>query len=346
MASSKPQHVLCSTHVTTEQAEKYDRVAEKIWDRILAPTGGFSLEQRMQLHLPIQEGGFSVGGTSLRAEAAYVAGNMAAWGEIQAAAGAVGVEALQRLTPSIVEALDKASTNVATAAGAPEALQWRTDRPMATKGKQKEWTRAIAAKMKKELLAKAPRRQAVAIQSSTDPDAGYWLSVATDESHKMADAQCLNASVRRMGMPVHEGKEAQRTCGNVTANGSRYGQQLDAEGHPAATCECGCAYERQHDAIRDLLCRRLASDLSATTTIEQRISGMHEEAAEGARLDVAVSRIGTATEYLDVAVVDAFSATAATEVCRARKGGTAAREIENKKRQHIPPEPAPHPLHH
>ena len=89
-------------------------------------------------------------------------------------------------------------------------------------------------------------------------------------------------------------------------------------------------------AIRDLLLRRLASDLSATTTIEQRISGMHEDAAEGARLDVAVSRIGVATEYLDVAVVDAYSATAATEVCRARKGGIAAREIENKKRQKYP----------
>ena len=85
--------------MTKEQAEKYDRVAEKIWDRILAPKGGFNNEQCMQLHLPIQEGGFSVGGASLRAEAAYVAGIMAAWSEIQAAAGAVGVEALQRLTP-------------------------------------------------------------------------------------------------------------------------------------------------------------------------------------------------------------------------------------------------------
>ena len=65
--------------------------------------------------------------------------------------------------------------------------------------------------MKKELLAKAPRRQAVAIQSATDPDAGYWLSVATEESHKMANAQFLKASARRMGMPVHEGKEAQCT---------------------------------------------------------------------------------------------------------------------------------------
>ena len=107
LASTKPQHVLRSTRVTKEQAEKYDRVAEKIWDRILAPKNGLSNEQRMQLHLPIQEGGFSVGGASLRAEAAYVAGNMAAWSEIQAAAGAVGVEALQRLTPPIVDALDK-----------------------------------------------------------------------------------------------------------------------------------------------------------------------------------------------------------------------------------------------
>ena len=139
----------------------------------------------------------------------------------------------------------------------------------------------------------------------------------------MADAQFLKASARRMGMPVHEGKEAQCTCGNVKANGSRCGKQLDAEGHHAAICECGGAYERQHDAIRDLLLRRLASGLSATATIGQRISGMHADAAEGVRLDVAVSRIGMATEYLDVAVVDAYSATAATEVCCACKGGTA-----------------------
>ena len=337
LASTKPQHVLRSTRVSDAQAEAYDRVAEKIWEKILEPIGGFTREQRLQLHLPIQEGGFSVGGASARADAAYVLGNMAAWPEVLEAAEATGAESLRQLAPSIVEALEEASTRLATNVGAPEALRWRTDRPMTTKGKQREWTRAITAKKKQELLEVAPRRQAIAIQSGSGPDAGLYLSLPSEESHRMADAQFTKATKRRMGMPVHDGMEAQRACGHVKANGSRCGKQLDAEGHHAATCECGGAFERQHDAIRDLLCRRVAADLAAATTIEQRIAGEHEDAAEGARLDVAVSLPGNATEYLDVSVVDAFSENAATEFGRARKPGLAARAMENKKRTKYPP---------
>ena len=88
---------------------------------------------------------------------------------------------------------------------------------------------------------------------------------------------------------------------------------------------------RRHDGLRDLLLKRLAEHTGAATHAEQRVEEMSNGGRREARLDVAVTIPGAPTNYLDVAVVEAYSANAGIELQRERKP-MAAETMEAKKR--------------
>ena len=88
---------------------------------------------------------------------------------------------------------------------------------------------------------------------------------------------------------------------------------------------------RRHDGLRDLLLKRLAEHTGAATHVEQRVEDMNNSGRREARLDVAVTIPGAPTNYLDVAVVEAYSANAGIELQRERKA-MAAEAMEGKKR--------------
>ena len=83
--------------------------------------------------------------------------------------------------------------------------------------------------------------------------------------------------------------------------------------------------------MRDVLLRRLAEHLGAATHTEQRAEGMARDGRREARLDVAVTVPGATTNYLDVAITDAYSLNAGTELQRAEKP-MAAETMEGTKR--------------
>ena len=127
-------------------------------------------------------------------------------------------------------------------------------------------------------------------------------------------------------------------CQNVKRNGMRCDAVLDNEGHHAATCECGGALDRRHNATRDMLAKRLAQDHRIAALTEQhcpqwdqvREGTMHE-----AILDI-IAPIGNVTYYIDVTVVDVLSVDAALERQRAKRNGYAARAAEDKKLKKYP----------
>ena len=88
---------------------------------------------------------------------------------------------------------------------------------------------------------------------------------------------------------------------------------------------------RRHDAVRDLLLKRMSQHLGAATHLEQRVEAMAAEGRREARLDVAVTVPGGPTNYLDVAVVEAYSDNAGIELQR-EKRAAAAETMEGRKR--------------
>ena len=272
-------------------------------------------------------GGFSTGAVIDRAPAAFVIGTVAAMAEIHQAAQTTGVEALRRVHPKLVQDLDQATKELKDATGLRSIEGWKVDRPMALRGKQKEWTTKMAEKRTEALLQAATRRQRVAIHASTG-DAGKYLSPPEKEEHKVADLQFRVATLRRCGQPCHP---EDKHCRNIRGTGERCGAKLDPHGHHGAVCECGGALMRRHDGLRDLLLKRLAEHTGAATHVEQRVEDMNNSGRREARLDVAVTIPGAPTNYLDVAVVEAYSANAGIELQRERKA-MAAEAMEGKKR--------------
>lgn len=280
-----------------------------------------------QLQLPTKSGGYSAGGIMQKAPAAFVSGTVAALPEIHKAAQTSGVDGLRRVHPRLVTQLEKATQELQEGTGFKSVEGWLVDRPMALKGKQREWTQKMAEQRKKKLLAAAPRRQNIAIHSSEDV-AGMYLSAPTQEVHRVSDLHFKIASLRRCG---HHCLESGRQCRNLKQNGERCGARLDEHGHHGAICECGGALVRRHNGVRDLLLRRLAEHLGASTHIEQRVESMAGGGRREARLDVAVTVPGATTHYLDVAVVEAYSENAGVELQRAERPA-AAETMEGKKR--------------
>ena len=155
-----------------------------------------------------------------------------------------------------------------------------------------------------------------------------FLSAPVQEVHRVSDEHFRIAALRRCGQHCHD---TGRQCRNIKQTGERCSAQLDEHGHHGATCECGGAMVRRHNGVRDLLLKRLAEHLGASTHIEQRVESMAGAGRREARLDVAVTVPGATTNYLDVAIVEAYSANAGVELQRADRPA-AAEMMEGKKR--------------
>ena len=97
---------------------------------------------------------------------------------------------------------------------------------------------------------------------------------------------------------------------------------------------------RRHDfGARDLLAKRLATDLGLAARKEQRCPHWDRQKRDGswtqARLDIVVP-IASTTYYLDITVVDPLSDNAALLRQRARKDGAAAEDAADDKLRKYP----------
>ena len=266
-----------------------------------------------------------------RAPAAFMVGTLSAVAEVHEAAGARTIEELRRVHPMMVKDMEDATKELKDGTGSRAVEGWRTDRPMVLKGRQKEWVRKLQERRKTRLHQVAGRRQKIAMQAA-EKEGGLFLSAPDIEEHMVANEQLRVSALRRLGETCHA---AGRTCRNLKPNGERCGAALDGHGHHGATCECGGAVVRRHDGLRDLLLKRLATHLGASTHEEQHVREMAQSAAT-ARLDVGVTIPGTATNFLDVAIVDSYSDNAGLEFQRQKQAG-AAETMEAKKRSKYGP---------
>ena len=180
-------------------------------------------------------------------------------------------------------------------------------------------------------LSAAPRKQRIAIHSSID-SAGVFLGAPTLETHRVSDEHFRYATLRRCGQKCIP---ADRECRNLKQTGERCSTKVDEHGHHGSTCECGGVVVRRHNCVRDLLVRRLPEHLGAATHEEQRSEEMIGGGRREARLDVAVTLPGVTTNYLDVAVTDAYSVNAGTELQRAQRpmAAEAAESVKRNKYQ-------------
>ena len=329
IAATKPQYIMRSTLIPVEQRRAFDDVTAKIWlQRVFAGTPAATNPLvKEQLQVPIATGGFSAGGVMERAPAAFVCGTLTAITEIHQAAGTRNIEALRRVHPKLVGDLEGATKELKQGTGYRSVEGWKVDRPMTLKGKQREWTAKMIEKRRDALLTAAPRRQRIAIRSAGD-DGGKFLGAPVREVHRVGDQQFCTAALRRCGQPCHEGN---KQCRNLLSTGERCNAKLDVHGHHGATCGCGGAVIRRHDGVRDLLHKRLAEHLGAATHLEQRVDAMAKNGRCEARLDVAVTVPGGPTNFLDVAIVEAYSENIGLELQR-EKTATAAETMEGTKR--------------
>ena len=334
IAATKPQYIMRSTLIPMSQRQAFDEVTVKIWTQKVfrgTPAASDPLVKE-QLQLPIALGGFSAGGIALKAPAAFISGTVAALPEIHQAAGTTGVDGLRRVHPKLVAEMERATAELKEGTGYRSVEGWMVDRPMALKGKQREWSLKMTEKRKAKLMAMAPRRQKIAIHSG-EGVAGVFLSPPEQEVHKIADDHFRIAALRRCGQHCHD---SGRQCRNIRQKGERCTAQLDEHGHHGATCECGGAMVRRHNCVRDLLLKRLAEHLGAATHMEQRVDSMAGAGRREARLDVAVTVPGAATHFLDVAIVEAYSSNAGIELQRMERPA-AAEVMEGKKRNKYGP---------
>ena len=223
-----------STLIPVGQRQTFDDITAKIWiERVFAGTPAATNPLvKEQLQLPIASSGFAAGGVMLRAPAAFVSGTLSAITEIHQAAGTSGTEALRRVHPKLVADLESATAELKEGTGYLSVEGWKVDRPMALKGKQREWTTKMAEKRKAAFLAAAPRRQRIAIHSAAE-DGGKYLNAPGREVHRAGDQQFVIAALRRCGQPCHD---PGRQCRNIRQSGERCNEVLGAHGHHGATC--------------------------------------------------------------------------------------------------------------
>ena len=232
VAHSAAQHVLRSSRVPADLAEAYDRAVEEIWCRIVGEN--LDAGRREQLQQPVAAGGFSAGGVTHRADAAFILGAMSAMPEMKAAAGVTTVEALRPIIPRVLADLDIATEALRDKGAPAAATAWRRDQSLQTKGRQKEWSGTVQAVRRQALFRAAPRRQVIAMQSAADVAGSAWLATPEDELVRLADHSFIIAARRRLGLAVAAGPS--HTCQNRKKDGTKCGTALDAEGHHGATC--------------------------------------------------------------------------------------------------------------
>ncbi len=148
MAATRPQHVMRSTLVPVALRREYDATTERLWEtRIFerALTGA----EKEQLQQPIGEGGFSAGGVTAKAAAAFLTGALSAIKTVHREAGTNNVESLRRNHPAFTDELDRATAELAVDTALRTPTLWRADRPLNLKGQQTVWTRAIYAQRRK-----------------------------------------------------------------------------------------------------------------------------------------------------------------------------------------------------
>ena len=144
-ANSMPQHVLRGTTVTDAQRATYDEIVNRFWSKLLGEPAGLDVARATQLHLPLREGGFSAGGVTHRADAAFLAGTLGALDEIKWSAGVATVAQLRSVCPNLCNAMDTTTTTLMNAGAYGDLTLWQSDQPQPSKGGQRKWTRGLQA---------------------------------------------------------------------------------------------------------------------------------------------------------------------------------------------------------
>ena len=340
VAQSRPQHVIRGSRVPSEFVHQFDNMIERFWHYIAAKPQ-LNRFQRVQLHLPLRDGGLAAGGIEVRAEAAFLAGSTSSLTEVKRCTGLCTVNQLQQAWPARLTEMNDATALLVQRGAGDSVNLWQSDQPCSSAKPQKEWTSGVQQKLRSELLEEVPEAHAAAVRSGGTSEGSRFLNLPSDPGEKMADDQFRVSLRRRLGLtPLPASWTAASTCQNVKGNGSRCGAMLDPQGHHAATCEAGGALLRRHDVgARDLLAKRLSTDLGLAACKEQRCPHWDRQRGNGtwtqARLDIVVP-IASTVYYVDITVVDPLSNNAALLRQRARKDGAAAEDAADDKLRKYP----------
>ena len=233
------------------------------------------------------------------------------------------------------------------AGGSADKRRWQRGQGGSTKGLQQRWTREAQYACRDALLASAPLEQRIAIRSGGGVGATAFLRAPTCSQHVVDNIAFHEALAHRLALPrpVATPTGAPLQCQLRPSGDSCCGAPLDSYGgHHARVRECGGHVVSRHNAVKDIVCRRLRGDLGVPALAEQRAPHLDRHTPTGdvqqARLDIA-TRIGDTTFLLDVAVVDALSTDAALLRQRAARDGLAAKAAEDRKRRRYGPAVTP-----
>ena len=244
-----PQHVMRGSPVGDTQAAAYDDMVALFWCRMAGKAGSLDAQRTTQIHLPLRLGGLSSGAVSGRADAAFLVGSLGALEEVKSATGSPTIESLRQICPTYVGAMDRSTAKLEEKGVKGPLRLWQNDQPQKLKGRQREWTREVQAKVQEQLLVSTSQRHAVAIRSSASVEASRFLDGPAKPADMMSDGAFQVALRRRLGLPLTpSGTPVAQTCQNIGANGQKCGAVLDAEGQHASTCEVGGALLRRHDS--------------------------------------------------------------------------------------------------
>ena len=295
--------------------------------------------QRVQVFLPVREGGLGLGATEARRAAAYLGSWEQCLSAVASAGGSTTSASLLSQAPRSAASIHEAQTGLQQQ-GVHAHVDWESRMVRPQRRRQRQWTREVQETMHARLLSELPELDAADLRSAGGAGAGAFLLSPTDDVHQLPDSHFCVALRRRLrirrGTHGHCRRKYKQT-------GSACSKPLDGQEVHARTCKVGGAIDRRHDRIRDWLAQWISRMVDKEVQTEQYVpkwdrtktNARGEQEVERARLDIAFQgRAGPV--YLDIAITEAITASARALSQRARVDGAAAAHEEQEKHWRYP----------
>ena len=293
------------------------------------------------MFLPVREGGVGLGSAEARRAAAFIGSWELCFSEVAAACGSETAAGLWESAPRTEQELATAQ-GVLRTQGVLSSPDW--ERRLGTPGRrrQKHWVQEVQAVLKDRLLEGLDEQERVEVRTAGGTGSAGFLEAATSEDQEIPDAHFRRALRRRLRIRPQDGGGFCKRCYKGSGGGP-CGQALDPRGLHARVCKVGGGIIRRHDRIRDWLAKWIGQMLGQEVSTEQYVGKWDrwrrdtsgQLVLERARLDVVFQgRAGPV--YVDVAIVEAASSSAAAWRARSAQDGVAAAEEEDAKRRRYP----------
>jgi hypothetical protein len=342
-ANGAVTHLLRANLLDEAWCEAYDRQVLAFLQEDLGRE--FTVDQVVQVFLPLRKGGLGFLSTTQRREAAYLASWEECLKEVASNVGATSADALfnrATLTKRLLGEAAQSLRNRGTTEGLPN---WQKRLEQSASKRQKEYTRQVHDGVLQTALRTWDEADAADLRSAGGIGAGAFLLPPTNATHVMSDLHYKVAILRRLRCR-HPGSDSPANpathCKHRAAQGgSMCGQDLDERGHHAETCNTGGKVDARHNELRDTLAGMTTEATGRPTDTEQLVPHWDrvDEATgvvEHARLDVCTTDTAGRRVYVDVTVADAATVNPEQRRRRANHNGAAAARAEDTKRLRYP----------